>query len=39
VASAGGGEKKGEEAKQDLVLSDKGVIPHYIASQLKAHQV
>jgi hypothetical protein len=36
VATAGGG---ASEAKQDLVLSDKGVIPHYIASQLKAHQV
>ena len=36
VATAGGGTS---EAKEDLVLSDKGVIPHYIASQLKAHQV
>lgn len=36
MATAGRG---ASEAKQDLVLSDKGVIPHYIASQLKAHQV
>jgi len=34
-----GGAGGASKAKQDLQLSDKGVIPHYIASQLQAHQV
>ena len=34
-----GGAGGASQAKQGLQLSDKGVIPHYIASQLQAHQV
>jgi SNF2 family DNA or RNA helicase len=39
AAQDGGGRGFGRERKEDLVLSEGGGIPHYIASNLKQHQV